>query len=60
MSEKFSAAYWLVLASDAQELADSVSDPEAKRTMTLIAAGYLKLAEHHASLLRASADDKVC
>lgn len=50
MPKEFTLAYWLLRASDARSLADSMSDPEAKQMMLTVAAGYESLARHHASL----------
>jgi hypothetical protein len=41
-----SVAQWLYRAAEAQELADAMSDPEARLLMLGIAAGYERLAEH--------------
>ena len=49
MPREFTLAYWLLRASDARSLAEDMSDPEAKRMMLTVAAGYERLARHHAS-----------
>jgi hypothetical protein len=41
-----SVAQWIYRAAEAEGLADTMSDPEAKRLMFGIAAGYERLAEH--------------
>ena len=41
-----SVAHWIYRAAEAEGLADTMSDPEAKRLMFGIAAGYERLAEH--------------
>ncbi len=50
MPEKFTLSYWLLRAADAQAVADTMADPEAKRVMEGIAVGYQRLARHHAAL----------
>ena len=50
MSATNSAVHWLIRAEDARRLAEDMNDPEAKRAMLALAAGYEKLASHAASL----------
>ena len=42
-----SVAHWIYRAAEAEGLADTMSDPEAKRLMFGIAAGYEKRCEAH-------------
>jgi hypothetical protein len=43
-----SAALWLEKAEEARTIAAGLHDPEARRSMLEIAAGYVKLARHAA------------
>ena len=52
-----SVAQWIYRAAEAEGLADTMSDPEAKRLMFGIAAGYERLAEH-ASARKESAEGR--
>jgi hypothetical protein len=47
-------AQWLAWAEDACLEAEAMNDPEAKRAMLLVAAGYVRLAEHAAALKRSA------
>jgi hypothetical protein len=41
----YDASHWLSRAQQAREVADSLEDPEAKRSMLKIASEYERLAE---------------
>lgn len=45
MTEAYNAAQWRARAEEASAVADGMKDPEARRTMERIAAGYRNLAE---------------
>ena len=52
MSAPLTAMQLLVRADDARQDADAVSDPQAKRMMLAMAAGYERLAVHAMALER--------
>jgi hypothetical protein len=45
-------AYWLVMAADAQAVAESMTDWRSREQMMMIARGYQRLAEHAKGLER--------
>ena len=52
MSAPLTAVQWLVRAEDARLDAAAMNDPQAKRMMLVMAAGYERLAAHAVSLER--------
>jgi hypothetical protein len=52
MPVSLTAAQWLIRAEDTRLDAEAITNPAAKRTMLLIAAGYERLAAHAAALAR--------
>jgi hypothetical protein len=51
-----SVAQWIYCAAEAEGLADVMNDPDAKRLMLGIAAGYERLAEHAAARRKREGD----
>jgi hypothetical protein len=45
-SDAHVAKMWRTLEAEALDFADQITDPEAKRSMLMIAEGYRRLAEH--------------
>ena len=52
MSAPLTSVQWLVRAEDARLDAAAMNDPQAKRMMLVMPAGYERMAEHTASLER--------
>jgi hypothetical protein len=52
MSAPLTAVQWLIRAEDARLDAAAMNDPQAKRMMLVMAAGYERQAEHAVSLER--------
>jgi hypothetical protein len=44
--------YWLAQAADARALADEMDDPDAKRVILMIIAGYEQLAAHAVAMAK--------
>ncbi len=54
MTEQYPPEYWVNRAAEAERIAELLNDPECKRVMYTIAAGYVRIARTVAGYARLS------